>query len=48
VSVPHQPYSARGIGRPLAAGLRGRATGGGAVFLVALLVIDPHAGDGCC
>jgi hypothetical protein len=33
--------------RPLAAGLRGWVTGWGAVFLVALLGIDSHAGDGC-
>jgi hypothetical protein len=31
----------------LAADLRGWATGWGAVFLVALLGIDSHAGDGC-
>jgi hypothetical protein len=33
---------------PAAQRLRGWATGWGAVFLVALLVIDSHAGDGYC
>ena len=47
LSALHQQHSARGIGRPLAAGLRGWVTGWGAVFLVALLGIDSHAGDGC-
>ena len=37
--------AAQRLRRLLAAGLRGRATGGGAVFLVTLLAIDSPAGD---
>jgi hypothetical protein len=47
LSAPHQPYSAWGIGRPLAADLFGRVADWPAVILVALLAIDSHAGDGC-
>jgi len=44
LKVPAAPR----LRRLLAAGLRGWATGWGAVCLVARPVIDPHANDGCC
>jgi hypothetical protein len=45
LSALHQQHSARGIGRPLAAGLRGCATGWYPAVLIALLVIDSQVGD---
>ena len=48
VSAPFQVPAAPRLRRLPAAGLRGWATGWGAVCLVARPVIDPHANDGCC
>jgi hypothetical protein len=45
VSVKFIVPAARRVRTLLAASLRGRATGGCAVVLVALLAIDSHVGD---
>jgi hypothetical protein len=45
LSAQFQVPAAPRLRRLLAAGLRGRATGRGAVFLVALLAIDSPAAD---